>query len=135
LNCASHDPKKAYGFVGVVISLKDLSSSIWVWYREKGTNGNGSKGNWAIKKVIEIPAEPADPEKLPPLLKGFKAAAPLLTDINLSVDDRYLYASCWVPVSSSSTMSVIHLIRKKSVPSGWEAWSAARLTPASPSSP
>jgi len=45
--------------------------------------------------VIEIPAEPADPEKLPPLLKGFKAAAPLLTDINLSVDDRYLYASCW----------------------------------------
>jgi selenium-binding protein 1 len=45
--------------------------------------------------VIEIPAEPADPEKLPPLLKGFKAVAPLLSDINLSLDDRFLYASCW----------------------------------------
>jgi hypothetical protein len=48
----------------------------------------------AIKKVIEIPAEPADPEKLPPILQGFKAVAPLVTDINLSIDDRYLYVSC-----------------------------------------
>jgi len=91
----AHDPKKPYGFVGVVISLKDLSSSIWVWYREDGKGGNGARGNWAVKKIIEIPAEAADPEKLPPLLKGFKAVAPLLTDINLSLDDRYLYASCW----------------------------------------
>ncbi len=92
----AHDPTRAYGFVGVVVSLKDLSSSIWLWYREKGKNGsNGSDGTWAIKKVIEIPAEPADPEKLPPILQGFKAVAPLLTDINLSIDDRYLYASCW----------------------------------------
>ena len=45
--------------------------------------------------MIEIPAEPADPEKLPPLLQGFKAVAPLVTDINLSVDDRFLYVSCW----------------------------------------
>ena len=90
----AHDPTKAYGFAGVVISLKDLSSSIWVWYREPGANGV-KDGKWAIKKVIEIPAEPADPEKLPPLLQGFKAAAPLLSDINLSLDDKYLYASCW----------------------------------------
>jgi len=84
----AHDPTKAWGFVGVVVSLKDLSSSIWLWHRE-------DNGKWAIKKVIDIPAEPADPEQLPPLLKGFKAVPPLLTDINLSVDDRYLYASCW----------------------------------------
>ncbi|HXB21818.1 MAG TPA: selenium-binding family protein [Candidatus Solibacter sp.] len=83
----AHDPTKAYGFVGVVISLKDLSSSIWLWHR--------SNGAWAIQKVIEIPAEPADPAQLPDILKGFKAVAPLLSDINLSVDDRYLYASCW----------------------------------------
>jgi len=83
----AHDPTKAWGFVGVVVSLKDLSSSIWLWHRDKE--------NWAVKKVIEIPAEPADPESLPPLLKGFKAVPPLLTDINLSVDDRHLYASCW----------------------------------------
>jgi methanethiol oxidase len=89
----AHDPTKAYGFVGVVVSLKDLSSSIWLWHKPKA-NGS-SNGKWEIKKVIEIPAEPADPEKLPALLKGFKAVPPLLTDINLSVDDRFLYASCW----------------------------------------
>src|SRR4029077_342255 len=48
-----------------------------------------------VKKIIEIPAEPADPSQLPPLPQGFKAVPPLLTDINLSVDDRFLYASCW----------------------------------------
>jgi selenium-binding protein 1 len=87
----SHDPNKTYGFVGVVTSLKDLSSSIWVWYRE-GSNGSAS---WKVRKVIEIPAKAADPEQLPPLLKGFKAVPPLVTDINLSLDDRFLYVSCW----------------------------------------
>ena len=29
----AHDPNKTFGFVGVVISLKDLSSSIWMWHR------------------------------------------------------------------------------------------------------
>jgi selenium-binding protein 1 len=92
----AHDPTRAYGFVGVVLSLKDLSSSIWLWYRDASSkSANGSAGGWAIKKVIEIPAEPADPDALPPILKGFKAAAPLVTDIDLSVDDRFLYVSCW----------------------------------------
>jgi len=83
----AHDPQRAYGFVGVVVSLKDLSASIWLWHRDNG--------NWAIQKVVEIPAEPADPDQLPPLLKGFKAVPPLVTDINLSLDDRFLYVSCW----------------------------------------
>jgi selenium-binding protein 1 len=87
----AHDPNKTYGFVGVVTSLKDLSSSIWVWHRE-GTNGSSS---WKVRKVIDIPAEAADPEQLPPLLQGFKAVPPLVTDINLSLDDRFLYVSCW----------------------------------------
>ncbi|HSL69278.1 MAG TPA: selenium-binding protein SBP56-related protein, partial [Longimicrobiales bacterium] len=50
---------------------------------------------WKAKKVIEIPAEPADPADLPPILQGFKAVPPLVTDINLSLDDRFLYVSCW----------------------------------------
>ncbi len=83
----AHDPTKAYGFVNAVVSLKDLSSSIWVWYREHGT--------WGIKKVIEIPAEAADSNQLPPALQPFKAVPPLVTDINLSLDDRFLYVSCW----------------------------------------
>jgi len=88
----AHDPSKAYGFVGCVMSLEDLSSSIWMWHHD-ATAGKG--GEWKIEKVIDIPAEPADPELLPPILKGFKAVAPLVTDINLSVDDKSLYVSCW----------------------------------------
>jgi selenium-binding protein 1 len=84
---AAHDPTKTYGFVGVVISTKDLSASIWVWHN--------NKGEWKVDKVIDIPAEPADPALLPPMLQGFKAVPPLVTDINLSLDDRFLYVSCW----------------------------------------
>jgi methanethiol oxidase len=87
----AHDPRKAYGFVGVVVSLKDLSSSIWVWHRPS----DSPTGEWAVKKIIDIPAEPADAADLPPLLQGFKAVPPLVTDINLSLDDRFLYVSCW----------------------------------------
>jgi methanethiol oxidase len=83
----AHDPTKAYGFVNCVVSLENLSSSIWTWYRDGDT--------WAARKVIEIPAEPADPDDLPPALKGFKACPPLVTDIDLSVDDKFLYVSCW----------------------------------------
>jgi selenium-binding protein 1 len=87
----AHDPAAAYGFVGVVTSLKDLSASVWLWHRDS----DSQNGDFKIRKVIEIPAEPADPEALPPLLKGFKAAPPLVTDLNLSLDDRFLYVSCW----------------------------------------
>jgi selenium-binding protein 1 len=83
----AHDPTKTYGFVNAVVSLKDLSSSIWLWHR--------ANGNWEIQKVIEVPAEPADPAQLPPALKDFKAVPPLITDIDLSLDDRFLYVSCW----------------------------------------
>ncbi|HET7468156.1 MAG TPA: selenium-binding protein SBP56-related protein, partial [Gemmatimonadales bacterium] len=87
----AHNPAKAYGFVGVVVSLADLSSSIWMWYLD----GQHGRGKWKIRKVITIPAEPADEADLPPMLKGFKAVPPLVTDINLSLDDRFLYVSCW----------------------------------------
>ena len=83
----AHDPRKAYGFVGVVVSVEDLSASIWLWHRDGG--------DWKIQKAITIPAEPADADLLPPLLKGFGAVPPLITDINLSLDDRFLYVSCW----------------------------------------
>ncbi len=83
----AHDPARAYGFLGVVVSLKDLSSSIWAWHQQDG--------QWNLRKIIDIPAEPAEADQLPPLLKGFKAVPPLVTDINLSLDDRFLYVSCW----------------------------------------
>ena len=83
----AHDPSKAFGFVGVVISAEDLSASVWVWHQD------GDR--WAVDKVITISAEPADADDLPPALKPFGAAPPLVTDIDLSVDDRWLYVSCF----------------------------------------
>jgi methanethiol oxidase len=85
----AHNPRSAYGFVGVVISLVDLSSSIFLWYMDEDT------GEWKTRKVIEIPAEPADASDLPPVIAPFGAVPPLVTDINLSLDDRFLYVSCW----------------------------------------
>ncbi|WP_106401594.1 selenium-binding protein SBP56-related protein [Actinocorallia populi] len=83
----AHDPTAQYGFVGVVVDVEDLSASVWLWYREGG--------EFAVKKVITIPAEPADPASLPPVIAPFGAVPPLVTDIALSVDDAYLYVSAW----------------------------------------
>ena len=57
--------------------------------------GTATAADWSIKKVITIPAEPAEADQLPELLKGFGAVPPLVTDINLSLDDQQLYVSCW----------------------------------------
>jgi methanethiol oxidase len=84
----AHDPTRKYGFVGVVISVEDLSASVWLWHE-------GEDGRWAAQKVISIPAEPADPSDLPPALQPFAAVPPLVTDLALSVDDQSLYVSCW----------------------------------------
>lgn len=83
----AHDPAQAWGFVGVVISVEDLSSSIWLWHR--------ADDRWAVEKVITIPAEPAEAGDLPPALRPFAAVPPLVSDIDLSVDDQWLYVSCW----------------------------------------
>ena len=83
----AHNPTKSYGFVGVVVNANDLSSSVWTWYQENG--------KWAATKVIEIAAEPADASLLPEALKPLGVVPPLVTDIDLSVDDRFLYVSCW----------------------------------------
>jgi methanethiol oxidase len=89
----AHDPTKPYGFVNTVVSLTDLSANIFLWQRK--ANANGASDAWEATKVITIPAEPADEAQLPPALKPFKAVPPLVTDIELSVDDRFLYVSCW----------------------------------------
>jgi selenium-binding protein 1 len=83
----SHDPQATWGFAGVVVSTEDLSASVWRWHRD----GDG----WTADKVVTIPAEPAEAGALPPALQPFGAVPPLVSDINLSVDDRFLYVSCW----------------------------------------
>ena len=83
----AHDPAKEYGFLGVVVDTTNLEGSIWTWRRENG--------KFTIAKTATIPPEPADKALLPDLLKGFGAAPPLVTDIDLSLDDRFLYVACW----------------------------------------
>jgi selenium-binding protein 1 len=83
----AHDPTKPYGFVGVVVSTADLSASVWLWSKENGSV--------SVRKVIEIPPDAAEVDQLPDALKPFGAVPPLITDIALSLDDRYLYVSCW----------------------------------------
>ena len=83
----AHDPTKNYGFAGVVISTEDLSASVWLWQRDGD--------EWRMQKVITIPAVPAEESELPDALKPFKAVPPLVSDIDLSLDDRFLYVSCW----------------------------------------
>jgi methanethiol oxidase len=83
----SHDPDATWGFAGVAVSTEDLSASVWRWHRDGG--------RWTADKVITIPAEPAPADLLPPALQPFAAVPPLVTDINLSVDDRMLYVSCY----------------------------------------
>jgi methanethiol oxidase len=34
-------------------------------------------------------------DQLPLFLKGFGVVPPFVTDIDLSMDDRFLYVSCW----------------------------------------
>ncbi len=63
----AHNPTEAYGFVGVVTSIKDLSASVWAWYRDGGT--------WRIRKVIEIPAEPADADEASAAAQGIRRGA------------------------------------------------------------
>ena len=83
----AHDPSRDYGFVGVVADTTNLEASIWTWWREGGT--------FHARKTATVPPEPADPARLPDLLKGFGAVPPLVTDIDLSMDDRFLYVACW----------------------------------------
>jgi len=78
----AHDPVREYGFLGVVVDTTNLEGSIWTWWREGG--------KFHIEKTATIPPEPASKDQLPALLQGFGAVPPLVTDIDLSMDDRFL---------------------------------------------
>ena len=87
----AHDPAKQFGFCGVVVDTSNLQGAIFTWWRN-------DDGTFEAKKTITIDPVPADPDDLPDLpdlLKGFGAVPPLVTDIDLSLDDKYLYVACW----------------------------------------
>jgi methanethiol oxidase len=70
-----HDPDAEEGFVGAA-----LSSTMWRWHR--------SNGSWAAEPVIDV--ESIDVEGWPFPVPG------LITDLLLSMDDRFLYFSNWL---------------------------------------
>jgi selenium-binding protein 1 len=70
-----HDPDSSHGFVGAT-----LSSAIWHWHREEG--------RWRAEKVVQV--DPVEVEGWPFPVPG------LITDIVLSLDDRWLYLSNWL---------------------------------------
>jgi selenium-binding protein 1 len=70
-----HDPDSAHGFVGAALSSV-------MWHFNRGENG------WNADRVIEV--EPKE-------VKGFDFPLPgLITDLVLSLDDRWLYFSNWL---------------------------------------
>ena len=71
-----HDPASTHGFVGAA-----LSSVMWHWHKVGA--------EWKVEKVIEV--EPAKD------VKGWDFPVPgLITDLVLSMDDKYLYFSNWL---------------------------------------
>jgi selenium-binding protein 1 len=70
-----HNPESHHGFVGAA-----LSTALWHW--EKRTDG------WHVEKVVEVP--PVEKE-------GWLFPVPgLMTDLVVSMDDRWLYFSDWL---------------------------------------
>ncbi|NXL65952.1 SBP1 oxidase, partial [Chordeiles acutipennis] len=72
-----HNPNAAEGFVGCTIS-----SAIHRFYKTE-------RGDWAAEKVIQVPSKKVEGWLLPDM-PGF------ITDILISLDDRFLYFSNWL---------------------------------------
>ena len=70
-----HNPDAQTGFVGAA-----LSSAMFQWYRDGD--------QWQVRKVIQV--EPKDVPNFPVPLPG------LITDLVVSMDDRFLYFSNWL---------------------------------------
>lgn len=70
-----HDPASTHGYVGAA-----LSSTLWHWHKPNGT--------WTVEKAFGIP---------PVEVAGWPFPVPsLITDLLLSLDDRYLYLANWL---------------------------------------
>mmetsp|Transcript_5074 Transcript_5074/g.14573 ORF Transcript_5074/g.14573 Transcript_5074/m.14573 type:complete len:475 (-) Transcript_5074:460-1884(-) len=73
-----HEPSRPEGFLGAALSSNVLS-----------IHPNGDSGKWATSTVIKQPWTPVEGWALP-------EQPPLITDILVSLDDKYLYFSNWL---------------------------------------
>lgn len=72
-----HDPKSSEGFVGCAVS-----SNVHRFYKTP-------EGEWRAEKVIQVPAKKVE-GWIAPEMPG------MITDILISLDDKYLYLSNWL---------------------------------------
>jgi selenium-binding protein 1 len=79
-----HNPDSTHGFVGAA-----LSSTMWHFHRPAaGDRATQAEGRWQADKVISV-----DPVEV----QGWPFAVPgLITDLLVSLDDRWLYFSNWL---------------------------------------
>ncbi|PAA85915.1 hypothetical protein BOX15_Mlig014905g2 [Macrostomum lignano] len=73
-----HDPTSVHGFVGCA-----LSGTVHHFYRPEGSD------KWVAERVISVPPKKVEGWALPNMPS-------LITDILISLDDRYLYISNWI---------------------------------------
>ena len=101
---ADHRPRRqppdgAGGPAGARPGRASTASSAWSstppTSRARSGPGSARTARFHCEKTATIPPEPADKDLLPPLLQGFGAVPPLVSDIDLSLDDRFLYVACW----------------------------------------
>jgi selenium-binding protein 1 len=78
-----HNPDSVHGFVGAA-----LSSAIWHFHKGAGKNADKAADKWRADKVIQV--EPVEQKGWPFPVPG------LITDVVLSLDDRWLYFSNWL---------------------------------------
>lgn len=72
-----HNPDSTHGYVGAT-----LSSNVWHWHKHE------NNGNWSVEKVVDTP---------PIEVEGWPFPVPsLITDLLISMDDKYLYLSNWL---------------------------------------
>jgi len=69
-----HNPDSTHGFVAAA-----LSSNVWHWHKPDG--------EWETKKVIDVPSVEVE---------GQDPVPALITDILISMNDKYLYFSNWL---------------------------------------
>ncbi|MFC5973364.1 selenium-binding family protein [Halomarina salina] len=77
-----HSPVSTHGFVGAA-----LSSNVFHFYEESAESGSGP-GEFSADKVIDVEARDHDDWDMP--VPG------LVTDLLVSMDDRYLFFSNWL---------------------------------------
>ena len=97
----AHDPRKTHDSPGWWSARRNLSASIWTWFRENG--------EWLMRKVITIPAEPADAEDLHPLAEGVRGPFRRWSPISISpLTTGFSTSRAGVLASCISTTFPIH---------------------------